>query len=761
MLPKLIKLRREHLLNVHDVVFYPYQEVISDSILAALIQNLRVTSSATEGEIKKLQKIEIPIEISRQAGKTTAVVLTIDFIMVYLSKLFNRRITTGIFAPQREQAKTDFDRLKEALFRSEPLFATSEEQKKEFKEQSNATTLILPNGSSCYIFPVTSTSHPESKTLDLIVFEESQSMDDKIVKEQIWPMGANTNAPRVYVGTAGTQICYFYRLGQSNEGVKLYYDEIISQRRDTYAQTKDATHLIYEQAVQQEITKYGRDSDEIARPYFGKWLIGTGQFTTQEELDKLYTDRQFTYQFTKSDCFAGIDTAKHPDSTVVTIIRGPSDFNLNKDKKEILNWMELRGENYQDQFDIIVDFLKNYNVVAVAIDSTAQGDFMPDLFEKHTQWQDEHSGLYRIKFSAVSKDLIYKNLKVSIQELLTTLPKIDKRSGARFRQQMLDLQQAYKGQLLSVNHPNSPDARDDYCFVAGTPIKTEEGDIPIEKLQIGQKVWTRMGFKSITRIGNRKAGVITRFGITGTPDHPFITSESVVRFDEVDESAKIYIWNEKLSNIEARSIIAIQSRQKDSSEFIIGDTTRGKSHLNRYIDKFISTTMELYRKVGSYITKTRTLSTTTPRTWKRKVGHNISQNTRLWKRDYNQLAIYPVTLDHWLPSGTLRQRAEHGTENTPKKVSSNEKTDQETTRADSYQTVYNLTIAEQPEYLADGILVHNCDSWALAEWAYAKWNENTVTVDVVEVTNEPKRQVERDHTGKVSDYWPGLEGGAV
>ena len=81
--------------------------------------------------------------------------------------------------------------------------------------------------------------------------------------------------------------------------------------------------------------------------------------------------------------------------------------------------MELRGENYKHQFEVLCDFLNNYNVLAIAIDSTGQGDFMPDLFEDSTEWADEDSGLYRIKFSPNSKDVMYKNLKVQIQESLT------------------------------------------------------------------------------------------------------------------------------------------------------------------------------------------------------------------------------------------------------------------------------------------------------------------------------------------------------
>lgn len=459
MLEKLRKLREHHLKTFHDVDFYPYQEKISDAILNALIQNLRITANATEEDIKKLRLTEQPVEISRQAGKTTDVVLTVEFIMIYLTKLFNRRINIGIFAPQAEQAKTDFDRLKEALSRSKIMFNVQTEEAKEYQEQSNAKTLVLPNGSSCYIFPVTKTSKPESKSLDLIIFEESQDLEDRIVKEQIWPMGASTNAPRIYIGTAGTRICYFRNIGMGANAIKLYFEEIVKQRRVVYEKTGDARHLIYEQSVRQEIERHGLEADEVQRPYFGKWLIGSGQFTTQEELERITDNsRRITHHFKKGECFAGIDVAKHPDSTVVTILR----YNEETGKKELLNWMELHGENYQHQYEVMIEFLNHYNVVALAIDSTGVGDPVTDMFVTHSEWQDEHSGLYALKFSAVSKDNIYRNLKLSIKQSLTTLPNLSTKIGEKFKQQMLDLQQEYKGQLLSVKHPDDPNAHDDF-----------------------------------------------------------------------------------------------------------------------------------------------------------------------------------------------------------------------------------------------------------------------------------------------------------
>lgn len=458
MIEKMMSLFRAHLQTKHDLVLYPYQEEVARRIFLELSKNLRLTMGATKEEVARLKQAEIGVEFSRQAGKTTTVVHAIEFIMIFFPNLFKHKVTIGIFAPQREQAKTDFDRLKTALSKSTDLTVIDEESQQNAKEESNAKTIVIPNGASCYIFPVTKTSKPESKTLDLIIFEESQDLPDQIVKEQIWPMGKFTNAPRVYIGTAGTQICHFYRLVQAREALVLDFDKISAQKEELYERTGNSNHLLWIQSINRDIVKYGRDSDEIRRPYFLEWLIGTGQFTTAEDLDKIMSDRGRTHHEKQHECYAGIDTAKNPDSTVVTVIRDNQDTG----KRELINWLELRGDNYKNQFDIIYEFLKRYNVKGIAIDSTGQGDFMPDMFEAESRWRDENSGLFRLKFSSVSKDNIYKNLKVVIKESLTTLPKLDTKESEKFRQQMLDLQQEYKGSLLSVHHPDDPNAHDDY-----------------------------------------------------------------------------------------------------------------------------------------------------------------------------------------------------------------------------------------------------------------------------------------------------------
>lgn len=475
MIDKLRLLRADYLKAQHDLSFYPYQNKVSDAIIQALLDNLRITAGASEEEVKRLRQIEIAIEQSRQSGKTYGIAYTCEFILTFLPTMFNRPIRIGIFAAQVKQADISYTILRSALRKAKSTILSSsyDDGGDSIPEKDNATRLVLPDGSSVTIAPINKLSLIEGMSLDLIIIDEAQLVNDEIVKHSIWPMGASTNAPRVYIGKAGTQICYFYRLSQKGDSIKVYFEDIVKQRRELYNQTKDARHLIYEVNVRSNIEQQGLESDEIQREYFGKWQIGTGQFVTQEALEALVDKgRKPTFHFKKGPCFAGIDTGKHPDSTVVTILRDmneviertlPDGTKTYGRKRELLNWMELRGENYQNQFDVICSFLAQYNVIALAIDSTGQGDFMPDMFENNTEWQDENSGLYRVKFSATSKDILYKNLKVSIQQQLLRVPELNTKLGIRFREQMLDLQQEYKGQLLSCHHPDVPEGRDDFA----------------------------------------------------------------------------------------------------------------------------------------------------------------------------------------------------------------------------------------------------------------------------------------------------------
>lgn len=484
-------LLQKHIFVWHDRVHYPYQE----KVVRAILQGIE---DAERGE-----NVEIAIEIPRQTGKTQTIVDVVEFLLVCFRHYYGRPLPVGIFAPQREQATTDFDRLKMQYIDIQPLGFTTKAKvdgDAKFPEKWNSKTIRLFNeGKFCgeaYIFPLAKTSNPESKTLGLIIIEEAQQVDDKKMQNSVFPMGASTNAIRIYIGTAGTRLCYFKKQLDTNpRAIRIKLEEVFADRRRVFEQTGDPMHLRYEQFVNKEIEQNGEDSDYIKTQYKGVWVIGTGQFVTSEQLEDLVEeDRPLIYKSEKP-VYVGIDTAKSPDQTVVTVIESDED---NPTKSRLLCWLSLKGDNYQDQFDIISNWLKAEweevegkkgkkekvlvsgfsDVRVVGLDATGQGDFMPDMFERHTSYN-----IVRMKFSQESKDVMYKNLLQVIHNKLTSLPdEPNHKDVITFKVEMLNLEKEYKGRFLSVHHPDDANAHDDYPdswaiaeYVKTEAIKSEPG----------------------------------------------------------------------------------------------------------------------------------------------------------------------------------------------------------------------------------------------------------------------------------------------
>lgn len=482
-----------------------------------LVQNLLVLTSVqvTEEDIQALESTALNFEYTRQSGKTTSIVHVVESIMLFVTKLFGIPIEVGIFAPQKEQANTDFKRLKNALTKSrKDLNVIDHDANRQAKEESNAKTITLGNGSSCYIFPVTTTSKPESKTLHVIVIEEAQDINDQIVDEDILPMGTATNAVVIKVGTAGDHKCVFYRDIQKGRAYVMTYPEIAADRRRMFEMTGDATHLVYEQNVKQKIKTHGINSPEIQKPYFNVWQLAGGHFIDshlllagrvqqnfedpkadpvfleyrewlkggrrslldRDEYAKSHQLEPSVYDqyraWTEHDHYFGIDTAKSTDQTILKIGRM-----INGRLRVVRSVGGMRGTNYEDQFETLAAELQYFKIAAGSIDSTGQGDFMPDKFERHTPYK-----VYRLKFSRMSKDIIYKSLYQKMAngtfeycwQDITEFPvdsanigPIDAEhftaaSAEEFEDEFIDLEKRYVGELMVVSHPDEAGAHDDH-----------------------------------------------------------------------------------------------------------------------------------------------------------------------------------------------------------------------------------------------------------------------------------------------------------
>lgn len=483
-----------------------------------LIQNLLVLTrmEVTEEDIDALDATVLNFEYTRQSGKTTSIVHIVESIMLFVTRLFGIPIEIGIFAPQKEQANTDFKRLKNALAKSRnDLIVVDHEANKQAKEESNAKTITLGNGSSCYIFPVTPTSKPESKTLHVIIIEEAQDINDEIVDEDILPMGTATNAVVVKVGTAGDRKCVFYKDIQKGRAYVMTYPEIAADRRRMFEMDGDARHLVYEQTVKKKIERHGIMSPEIQKPYFNVWQLQGGMFIDSHQLlqcrvkkvfedpksDEVFREYREWYKsgrrtlpecdawaeshniptevyeqyraWLEQDHYFGIDTAKSTDQTILKIGR------MIDGKLTIVRSVGgMHGTNYEDQFDTLRDELQWFKIAAGSIDSTGQGDFMPDKFERMTPYK-----IYRLKFSRMSKDIIYKALYQKMVngsfgyywQDVTEFPvkaiapgtqlspeQFTAAAAEEFEDEFIDLEKRYVGELMVVAHPDNQDAHDDH-----------------------------------------------------------------------------------------------------------------------------------------------------------------------------------------------------------------------------------------------------------------------------------------------------------
>lgn len=93
--------------------------------------------------------------------------------------------------------------------------------------------------------------------------------------------------------------------------------------------------------------------------------------------------------------------------------------------------------------------------------------------------------------------------------------------------------------------PNSSDEFaaikvDDHCFVAGTLIVTDRGEVPIEQVKVGDRAWSRDGFQTVVGSGPTRTtetmtlNVSDGRTVTATPDHPiWVEGKGFIRLDAV------------------------------------------------------------------------------------------------------------------------------------------------------------------------------------------------------------------------------------
>jgi hypothetical protein len=462
--------------ELSGIELYGYQRPFSRRILNSLITNDGATLTAL---------------FSRQSGKSETVANTIVCAMVMLPRLakiypgllgkFSRGVWVGAFAPTDGQTDIIFGRIVSRLTsdRATEFLSDPEIADRLVKVTGKVPTFKLKN---CNSFVSRQTAHPrakiEGRTYHVILIDECQDADEHVVNKSINPMGASTNATKVWIGTPTYTKGVFYRQIQTNKrdgtqrGTKTSHFE---------ADWKEVAkwNPNYRKYVEGEILRIGEDSDEFRLSYRLHWLLDKGMFTTSEILDSLGdTSMEMVLAWHKSPVVVGIDPARKQDSTIVTVVWVDWDHpdpETGFYTHRVLAWLDLENEKWEVQYYRIVEFLSNYSVFMVGVDEGGLGDVVLDRLRNLMP----HVEFVAVGSSRPEQSTRWKHLMQLFGRQAIGWPAHAKtrrlKIWKRFRQQFEDLELHYEGPHVVAAAPKEAGAHDDYCDSLAIACMMTEG----------------------------------------------------------------------------------------------------------------------------------------------------------------------------------------------------------------------------------------------------------------------------------------------
>ena len=443
------------------VEMFPYQEAFGRRIIESVLSSDGATITA---------------ELSRQSGKTEVVANVAAALMVLLPRLaemfpefeplqkFARGVMIGCFAPVEQQVETLFGRVVDRLTSERALEMMADPDIDDVPRAGSRRVRLKKCGSFCAMQTANPRAKIESKSYHIIFVDECQSVDEYVLNKSITPMGAFYLATMVMTGTPSTEKGVFYKTIQHNKRQALRR----GARKDSfhydwkYCAKSNRNYAAY---IRGEAMRMGEDSDEFRMNYSLHWLLERGMLITENRMDELGDpSMQMLPSWWKSPLIAGIDFARKMDSTVVTICwvdwDRPDELGLYDHR--ILNWLEIHGEEWEEQYFRICDFLSNYSVVAIGVDAQGIGDVAADRLKRLLP----HIQIEPLSSQIGDQSARWKHLQQLLQRGLLSWPAHPRarrnKTWRRFYQEMIDVEKKYQGAHLVVAAPDEAGVHDDY-----------------------------------------------------------------------------------------------------------------------------------------------------------------------------------------------------------------------------------------------------------------------------------------------------------
>jgi hypothetical protein len=444
----------------HDL--HPYQKPLARRVIESVVIN--------DGE-------EITALASRQSGKTETVsdvLATLMVILPLLAKLypdllgkFKGGLWVGMFAPTESQAETLFGRTVTRLTSERALEVLGDPEIDDNTKRVGGVTRqikLMRSGSTLTMMTANPRAKIESKSFHVIVIDECQEADDFTVSKSISPMLAYYAGTMIKTGTPTTSKNNFYRSIQLNKrkatGRGAKQNHFQWDWKDVSKVNAD-----YQKFIKKEMLRIGEDSDEFQMSYNCKWLLERGMFVSSSVMDELGdTSQELVKVWHKTPVVVGIDPARKMDSTIVTVVwvdwDRPDEFGYFDHR--VLNWLELQGDDWEEQYFQIVNFLSNYDVLAIGVDANGVGDAVAQRLKVLMP----RAEVMPLTSSPTEQSKRFKHLQALIQRRSISYPNHAKtrrlRVHKRFIQQMTDAEVHFKGPNFTVSAPNESYAHDDF-----------------------------------------------------------------------------------------------------------------------------------------------------------------------------------------------------------------------------------------------------------------------------------------------------------
>lgn len=377
-----------------------------------------------------------------------------------------------------EESSTMFGRLQKNL---------SKELYEELLQTEEIESITIETKEEIEVFDLTVEDNHNFFANSLLV-HNCQDISNYKIRKSIHPMGAAYNATICKIGTATTFKGDFYEAINRN---KKEFEQGKLRVRNHFEYNYKVVMKYnprYAKYIEREKRSLGETSDEFRMSYNLEWIISRGMFIDIDKFEKMCGEKFLERVSTDhiATHVAGIDvgggSAKNKneaDSTVITmtevdwdnpvLMETSTDEETGEDKvylaynTYIKDWCEISpevAEDYEVQYQMIMEYLKNFKVARVVIDATREAS-LGQRVRANLKCDVE-----LFTFSTVSKSQLYKHLQTEINTGRAKIPMgeetVQTKEYNKFTQQMADLQKSYSGSNLVVSHPAERGAHDDY-----------------------------------------------------------------------------------------------------------------------------------------------------------------------------------------------------------------------------------------------------------------------------------------------------------